>query len=1294
MFFSLFNANGLFNDFYQNGKQKYLKGGMAMPRKLAVVLFALLLIGLSWGTEVTYQGKLTDSTGVAVNGDVDIILAIYTNVTGTTLVTVDTSTVTCTNGLFSGIFDLTISSSVLSSPSTNLYYEVSVDLGGGYTKLTPRKLITAEIKALWALNATYALTAGSALSANSALNADHAAKADSADYADEANYSATAGVAAVALYADSTDWSALAAWADAVLAEDVVYEDSITGLGDNAQDAIDNLYADMIALPDADELVKVGDLGTPDWLNENFFAQDATNHITIKYAAIGADQIADEAIGVDKFALGTNACDVFYFDGSAWLVGQLSAECVEYDGTDVKAVLDDYETRLALIESGAGDTLVIVGAGGTPDFLNTDFFEQGADHIVIKDKSIGVEKFDNGVGIDGDMFVYSSGDWTIGNALATKVDYDNSMSGLAGTTVQKAIDELAGVTKSDSIWSADAFVSDTIVAMANFKIHSELIADSIQAVGDYIDLDDNVNVWGDLTVDNDLYTDNINAIGTTIGIYNDVDIWGKLYVEEDLDVGQDVVINDGLYVDHIYVDGEDTIKVHDYFMIEDELIVDNIEASALATEISVNDDVDIWGDLYVDGKLTIDGGIDPTYLALTPQATSPFPIASGDPGIWVDNTDKKLYYYDGSGQWQLNTEYTAGDGLSITDHEFSVNVDDVTIEIVADVLQVKDGGISTDKLADDAVTTPKIMDDAVTTVKLDDGSVTTDKIAADAVTNAKIADDAISTVKIRDEAVTSDKIAYRTIDKNDMATGSITSRAIEDGSIQSDDIDDAQIISRTIATGAVTSIKILDGTIKPEDLETPSTGGAGTVFRYDGSDWQHDFPEAGDVEFDNTYAGAIITETIVQGAIEELDLRLGDEEGDADDEVRLTHDTRSAFLSTDFFAYEDDTTIIIKDDGIGAEQIDWGLGTGEVDAEDIPYDHATYKDVDAALGHLMALSSAWSDRLDHVVVVAKNGDDTSADGSQKAPFKTIAKAIDYGVNTASWKGSDFIVYLMPGTYNEQVLIDDDNIHIIGIKPEITIITYDGAYAVKFDGVDGAQLRNLTVKNGSSTGYTILIDGSKNIELKDVYAYSDGASAGAAALRLDGTSPDVMIRGGGYWGDLFGIYSNPSSGDAKIIIMDSRIYGKNDDALYLDATEVELHSGELSNDDVADREIYACNGSKVLMGAIKYDWHNIELVGGSTLEYFILQDSIIVTNMIAPDAVTTEKIANDQITLAKMANNAVASAEIVNYSIIGDDIHENAITGWHVDDHSLLTVDIGWGYGSDSISAKDDSKRNS
>lgn len=97
----------------------------------------------------------------------------------------------------------------------------------------------------------------------------------------------------------------------------------------------------------------------------------------------------------------------------------------------------------------------------------------------------------------------------------------------------------------------------------------------------------------------------------------------------------------------------------------------------------------------------------------------------------------------------------SGDAIDITtdtngDFVVSVKVDDSTIEINSNnELQVKDGGISTAKLADDAVTTVKIVDDAVTE----------DKIADDAVTEEKIEDDAVTTSKINNGAVTNSKMA-------------------------------------------------------------------------------------------------------------------------------------------------------------------------------------------------------------------------------------------------------------------------------------------------------------------------------------------------------------------------------------------------------------------------------------------------------------------------------------------------------------------------------------------------------
>jgi hypothetical protein len=75
-------------------------------------------------------------------------------------------------------------------------------------------------------------------------------------------------------------------------------------------------------------------------------------------------------------------------------------------------------------------------------------------------------------------------------------------------------------------------------------------------------------------------------------------------------------------------------------------------------------------------------------------------------------------------QFSSSGSINAGNGLTKTGNTLDVNVDNTTIEIVGNNLQVKDSGISASKLATNSVTTSKITDANVTNAKLANPSLT------------------------------------------------------------------------------------------------------------------------------------------------------------------------------------------------------------------------------------------------------------------------------------------------------------------------------------------------------------------------------------------------------------------------------------------------------------------------------------------------------------------------------------------------------------------------------------------
>lgn len=138
-------------------------------------------------------------------------------------------------------------------------------------------------------------------------------------------------------------------------------------------------------------------------------------------------------------------------------------------------------------------------------------------------------------------------------------------------------------------------------------------------------------------------------------------------------------------------------------------------------------------------------------------------VCTNDGGSDVVGTDALSYaQFSGAGS------VTAGEGLSKTGNTLDVNVDDSTIEINADTLRIKDAGVTTAKLADDAVTAAKLNSDVAglglsqavggeLDVNVDDSSIEinadTLRVKAGGITDTMLANDYIQTSEVDNSTI-------------------------------------------------------------------------------------------------------------------------------------------------------------------------------------------------------------------------------------------------------------------------------------------------------------------------------------------------------------------------------------------------------------------------------------------------------------------------------------------------------------------------------------------------------------
>lgn len=140
----------------------------------------------------------------------------------------------------------------------------------------------------------------------------------------------------------------------------------------------------------------------------------------------------------------------------------------------------------------------------------------------------------------------------------------------------------------------------------------------------------------------------------------------------------------------------------------------------------------------------------------------PYVVPSADE-ITITNKNNQLSVKDGGIQLSHAAKvdesggFVSYDGMDTKVNELiaqaQVKVDGTTISRDAEQrLQVKDGGVTSAKLAANSVTADKITDGSVGTAELAAGAVSTAKIEGGAVSTDKVADRAITPAKISDPA--------------------------------------------------------------------------------------------------------------------------------------------------------------------------------------------------------------------------------------------------------------------------------------------------------------------------------------------------------------------------------------------------------------------------------------------------------------------------------------------------------------------------------------------------------------
>lgn len=137
-------------------------------------------------------------------------------------------------------------------------------------------------------------------------------------------------------------------------------------------------------------------------------------------------------------------------------------------------------------------------------------------------------------------------------------------------------------------------------------------------------------------------------------------------------------------------------------------------------------------------------------------------------------------------------------------------------------LTLKDGCVTTQKLANEAVSTGKLEEGAVTQSKIAEGAVGEHELEDGSVTRDKIASSAVTAEKMANSSVTTDKVANGNIVEAKLKDGCVTTVKIKDKAVTSSKLADGSVSTGKLMDSAVTQSKLADGVVESNKLADES----------------------------------------------------------------------------------------------------------------------------------------------------------------------------------------------------------------------------------------------------------------------------------------------------------------------------------------------------------------------------------------------------------------------------------------------------------------------------------------